>query len=66
MASGQVNRTQRPLSVGRASSRGLFLGCLPALILHLAAIEAHSGQFGRRVARPSSNDSWSPSRHFTC
>jgi len=29
------------LSVGRASSGGLFLGGLPTLTLHFAAIEAH-------------------------
>jgi hypothetical protein len=29
------------LSIGRATRCGLLLGSLPALILHLAAIEAH-------------------------
>jgi hypothetical protein len=29
------------LGIGRAARGGLFLGCLPTLVLHLATIEAH-------------------------
>ena len=40
-ASIKRSATLKHLIVGRAARGGLFLGSLPALILHLAAVEAH-------------------------
>jgi hypothetical protein len=33
----------KDLRLGRAAPGGLFLGSLPALILHLTAVKAHNG-----------------------
>jgi hypothetical protein len=40
----------KDLRLGCAAPGGLFLGSLPALILHLAAIESHDGGI---VAEPN-------------